>query len=627
MNHSINTALFEIEPGNSTKWQNHSELELVMCIEGEVEAHNGVTGRMLKAGEAVLFSSLESHRLLNHTDQKSKMRTFWWHGRPPFQIRKELNDAKLVTKESQNYLILPSFITPNGKMHLGHLAGPLISSDILRRILSYSKRSVTYLGGSIGYQTHVDVAAKNNNRSYKELSLQNSRQFVETNQLMGIGSGAFTTLDSSSEFHEISKNIIRSFIERGYTVERTKEVPYCNRHGFLFEAYVRGKCPHCGSELSSECEACGVFVADHEIEQAVCQSCESNVEYSNLTRLYLPLEPWRQVLEKLIMQDAFTGNALDFVGDVLEGQLPEVPLSIIAENGIPLPHEGYTDHVLYSAVELICRFAISFKQNTGSIPNEDLDKNYKIALFFGADNNYLRCIIFPILVHLLTNGKVQAGWFYSNEFYLLDGIKFSTGRNHVIYADEIVKQGVPKDWLRLYLARTWPENLETNFSIHEFEAFSMKRANQIQIAVGSIYTFLNSRYNGKIPEGGTWDRSHLKFVEILTDWQKEIWSSYQVNSFSPNHVARKVESGLDLLYDFTLRILKPRTNKSLERTGVMLACSGLHLVAEMIYPVMPDFAVNLVQCVDINQDQIEMTEERFGLHWFTGNTFNKIKLQ
>ena len=203
MNHNIGTAEFKLEPGESTKWQNHTEMELVSCIEGEVEAYNGDTKRVLRSGDSVLFKALEPHRLFNHSKQRANLRTSWWYAEPIFKLNKE--EAKnQKSAQEVNYLILPSFITPNGKMHIGHLAGPVVSSDILRRALAYSKQDVTYLSGTIGYQTHVDITAKHENRSYQETALRNSQQFIQTNPLMGIGTDVFTTLESKEEFHALS---------------------------------------------------------------------------------------------------------------------------------------------------------------------------------------------------------------------------------------------------------------------------------------------------------------------------------------------------------------------------------------------------------------------------------------
>ena len=624
MNSSIGTTIFEIEPGGVTNWQNHTELELVVCIEGEVEVFNGNVKRLLKSGEAILFESLETHKLSNHSGQKVKLRTSWWNSEIIYNVDKQLVDQKKIHNDV-NYIILPSFITPNGKMHIGHLAGPSICSDILKRALSYSNHKVLYLSGTIGYQTHVDMSAKKEGRSYESTALHYSEKFIQTNKFMGIGDGVFTTLKSREEFKSISQQIIQNFIKKGYTIERTEEVPFCRSHEFLFEAYVRGRCPHCNSVLSSECEICSFYVGDHEIVDPICQVCNTNANYKQLTRLYLPLEPHRKILEELIMQNAFTGKALDFVNQILQNPLPDIPLSIIADNGIPLPTEEYKDHVLYSAIELICRFAISFKENTGFQANEYLEDDYEMALFFGVDNNYLRCIIFPILVHLLTNDRVKTRWFFSNEFYLLDGEKFSTSRKHVLYAEDVLGDRVDKDWLRLYLSKTWPENFETNFNLKEFKRYYEEKSAKIHTILTKIDAFLSKEYGCVIPEGGTWDRNHTKFVESLGSWQKEIWSNYRLSNFSPNYAAESLETGIDLLHDYILRFVRRRPNKSLERTGITISVSALYMFAEMAYPIMPELAATIIVCFSDSNQEILVDEDKFGLKWFNGLTFKAVQ--
>ncbi len=55
-----------------------------------------------------------------------------------------------------------------------------------------------------------------------------------------------------------------------------------------------------------------------------------------------------------------------------------------------------------------------------------------------------------------------------NEFYRLDGKKFSTSRQHAIWGREMVAE-VPADAMRFYLAWSAPEVEGTNFTRREFD--------------------------------------------------------------------------------------------------------------------------------------------------------------
>ena len=60
-----------------------------------------------------------------------------------------------------------------------------------------------------------------------------------------------------------------------------------------------------------------------------------------------------------------------------------------------------------------------------------------------------------------------------NEFYLLDGDKFSTSRRHAIWGKDILSPD-SVDGIRYYLALTRPEARRTNFTVEEYER--MRRA-------------------------------------------------------------------------------------------------------------------------------------------------------
>lgn len=49
--------------------------------------------------------------------------------------------------------------TPNGDLHLGHLAGPYLAADVLKRHLARTGHSVTYLFGIDDHQSYTQTCA------------------------------------------------------------------------------------------------------------------------------------------------------------------------------------------------------------------------------------------------------------------------------------------------------------------------------------------------------------------------------------------------------------------------------------------------------------------------------------
>ena len=57
-----------------------------------------------------------------------------------------------------------------------------------------------------------------------------------------------------------------------------------------------------------------------------------------------------------------------------------------------------------------------------------------------------------------------------NELYLLDGQKFSTSRNHALWADEFLADE-DRELVRLYLSWDRPDRYESNFTRESYDAF------------------------------------------------------------------------------------------------------------------------------------------------------------
>jgi methionyl-tRNA synthetase len=53
-----------------------------------------------------------------------------------------------VDRAGQAHFLTPVCLVPNGRAHLGHVAGPLLRMDVLRRILRWSGRRASWTGRS-----------------------------------------------------------------------------------------------------------------------------------------------------------------------------------------------------------------------------------------------------------------------------------------------------------------------------------------------------------------------------------------------------------------------------------------------------------------------------------------------
>ena len=94
----------------------------------------------------------------------------------------------------------------------------------------------------------------------------------------------------------------------------------------------------------------------------------------------------------------------------------------------------------------------------------------KVWHFHGIDNGFYFALLWPTIFLALGVRPDQVGGTVVNEFYTLDGLKFSTSRNHAIWADELLRAEDPAI-VRLYLAWDRPDRYQSDFTVAAFEAF------------------------------------------------------------------------------------------------------------------------------------------------------------
>src|SRR5260370_36935488 len=98
----------------------------------------------------------------------------------------------------------------------------------------------------------------------------------------------------------------------------------------------------------------------------------------------------------------------------------------------------------------------------------------EVVQFFGYDNSYFHAILFTAEMMAFDPGIRLPSAFVTNEFYRLDGLKFSTSRSHAIWANEALDH-LPAAALRWYLFRYRPEGEQTNFRLQDLRDAATRR--------------------------------------------------------------------------------------------------------------------------------------------------------
>jgi methionyl-tRNA synthetase len=86
------------------------------------------------------------------------------------------------------------------------------------------------------------------------------------------------------------------------------------------------------------------------------------------------------------------------------------------------------------------------------------------------DNTFYFTTLYPAILAAAGVPTAKARGAVVNELYLLEGQKFSTSRNHALWADEFLAAEDP-ELVRLYLSWDRPDRYESDFTHEAYRAF------------------------------------------------------------------------------------------------------------------------------------------------------------
>src|SRR5690349_10498254 len=147
--------------------------------------------------------------------------------------------------------------TPNGDLHVGHIAGPYLAADVHARYLRAIGRRVLYVTGTDDSQTYVVSTAARRGTTPEQLTEQSTRDIQLSLDAIGVA------VDGFAPFDEGYRAAVIDFTARlhaaGKLRPRTVRLPYLEgRDQFLVEGLVEGGCPVClATSRGGLCESCG----------------------------------------------------------------------------------------------------------------------------------------------------------------------------------------------------------------------------------------------------------------------------------------------------------------------------------------------------------------------------------
>jgi methionyl-tRNA synthetase len=383
--------------------------------------------------------------------------------------------------------------TPNGDLHVGHLAGPYLGADVFRRYRTARGDDVVFLTSTDDHQTYLERKAELRSERPEETVGYFAEKIRRTLSLAAIDVDAFPQPVTSTVHDLLVGSLFRRLVEGG--VVRPRETPAfrCEPCGRILVDYdCRGRCGNCGEACDvGICEECGHPSSPLSLAEPRCTRCGVTPVLTSITRLCLDLEEHRAALEGYHGQSRSRRHTRRLWEELAAHRLPVVAVAHPGSWGIPCDVAGFEAHRWWGMAEMGFGYVATAQALAEARGEADGWHTYwsehaEIIQFFGFDNSYWQTVIHPTL--FLASGLPVAEQFVVNEFYLLDGFKFSSSKDHAVWGAELLEV-VPPDVLRYYVSVTAPEQAQTNFTLAEFAATANKElATDAQRALTTLLT-------------------------------------------------------------------------------------------------------------------------------------------
>lgn len=410
-------------------------------------------------------------------------------------------------KNFKRYLITSALPYANGPLHIGHLAGVYVPSDIYTRYLRLRGADVISICGSDEHGVPITLKARNESVTPKEIvdryHILNKKAFED----FGIAFDIYSRTSNKIHYDTASEFFLKLY-NKGEFVEKTSEQYYDEEAGcFLADRYIMGTCPNCGNEnaYGDQCEKCGTSLSPTDLINPHSTISGSKPVLRETKHWYLPLDRYEGWLKKWILEEhrEWKTNVYGQCKSWLDQGLQPRAVSRDLDWGIPVPVEGAAGKVLYVWFDAPIGYISATKELTPDWEKYWKDPETKMVHFIGKDNIVFHCIIFPAMLKaegtFILPDNVPA-----NEFLNLESDKISTSRNWAVWLHEYLEEFPGKqDVLRYTLCSNAPETKDNDFTWKDFQA---RNNNELVAILGNFVNrtliLTGNYYKGTVPQRG-----------------------------------------------------------------------------------------------------------------------------
>ncbi len=402
------------------------------------------------------------------------------------------------------YLVTAALPYANGPLHIGHLAGCFLPSDIYVRYLRAQERDVKFVCGADEHGVPITIRAMKEDTSPQDVVDRYYDLLKGSFDEFGISFDIFSRT-SNKGHHDTAQEFFKKLHNDGVFEEKESEQYFDEeKQQFLADRYITGTCPKCSNEnaYGDQCENCGSALSPEELINPTSALSDAPLVKKKTKHWYFPLATYEDWLKKWLLEDHkdWKSNVTGQCKSWLDQGLRSRAMTRDSKWGVPVPIENAEGKVMYVWFDAPIGYISATKELTPSWEDYWKKDDTKLVHFIGKDNIVFHCIIFPAMLQA-HGGYVLPENVPANEFLNIEGQKVSTSRNWAVWVHEYLKDFPgQQDVMRYVLCANAPETKDNDFTWKDFQ----DRNNNELVAifgnfVNRVMVLSHKLCGGKIP--------------------------------------------------------------------------------------------------------------------------------
>ena len=524
----------------------------------------------------------------------------------------------------KRYTITAALPYTNGPIHIGHLAGVYVPSDIYARYLRLQGKEVAFICGSDEHGVAISMKAKKEGITPQEVIDKYDGIIRKSFEDFGISFDNYSRT-SAKIHHETASAFFKKMYEEGKFIEEVTEQLYDEKADqFLADRFVTGTCPKCGNEeaYGDQCEKCGTSLNATDLINPKSTITGTTPVLKSTKHWFLPLNQYDAFLKEWIVEghkNDWKPNVYGQVKSWIDGGLEPRAVTRDLDWGIDVPVEGAEGKKLYVWFDAPIGYISSTKEWAQRVGKDWepywKDQDTKLVHFIGKDNIVFHCVIFPAM--LKAHGDyILPDNVPANEFLNLEGNKLSTSKNWAVWLHEYLLDFPEKqDALRYALTANAPETKDNDFTWKDFQA---RNNNELAAIFGNfinrVVVLTNKYYNGIVPTPNTFTEVDEATLTELKAYPAVIASSIERYRFREalGEMMNVARLGNKYLADEEpWKVIK--TDEERVKTQMYVALQIASALATLCEPFLPFTSAKLCNILNIQPNNWNLEFENWNL--------------